>query len=148
MTRWTVATVLVGCSMSLGVGIGLTASAITPADAAQRYDSNIREAAIERMQEKLGTLRGSIAPKARNVRLTDQMIELIAPIRPNADTPLDVGANRPADIDRPGSADIDQTTTASSQSQRPSRIERKRRDRGTSDVDAIMRAVEAMLDGQ
>ena len=45
--------------------------------------SAIRLAAIERLQSKLGTIRGTIKPDSRNVYLTPKMIEQLKPIRPS-----------------------------------------------------------------
>ncbi|MEL6735508.1 MAG: hypothetical protein AAFO98_06460, partial [Pseudomonadota bacterium] len=64
------------------IGLALTAGTNTmPSSAELRYDSSVRKAAVSRMQEKLGPLRGSIKPDAPNVRLTKQMIDLLSPIR-------------------------------------------------------------------
>ena len=49
--------------------------------AGEKPVSKIRKAAIERMQEKLGGLRGSIAPQDRIVMLTNKLIEMQKPVQ-------------------------------------------------------------------
>lgn len=49
------------------------------ATADDRGISSVRQAAIERMQARLGSIRGSIAPADINVRLTPRMIEMRRP---------------------------------------------------------------------
>lgn len=54
--------------------------------AEQRPISSVREAAIKRMQARLGTMRGSISPSDSNVLLTERMIELLRPVKSRKDT--------------------------------------------------------------
>ena len=44
--------------------------------------SSVRKAAIEKLQKKLGTIRGSIKPDQRHIYLTPGMIEKLKPITP------------------------------------------------------------------
>lgn len=64
----------------------IAVSAITTAAVAEdRGISSVRKAAIERMQSRLGGIRGSIAPGDINVRLTTRMIEMRRPHKPSED---------------------------------------------------------------
>ncbi len=50
------------------------------ATAGEKPISKIRQAAIERMQQKLGGLRGSIAPEDSIIMLTNRLIEMQRPV--------------------------------------------------------------------
>ena len=60
---------------------------LTPAGWAEERINPIRKAAMERLRDKLGTIRGAIDPSDRAVLLTTRMIELRKPFeleRPNS----------------------------------------------------------------
>ena len=50
----------------------------------EEHISSVRRAAIEKLQDKLGTMRGSIKPKQKRVYLTPIMIEQLKPITPKS----------------------------------------------------------------
>jgi len=56
-------------------------SGVSSAFADNKPISSIRKAAIERMQEKLGGLRGSIAPEDRIIMLTNRLLDMQKPVR-------------------------------------------------------------------
>ena len=60
----------------------LVAMCATAAQAIDRRDETIRKAAISKMQEKLGGLRGTIGMGSRFTLLTEQMIDRWRPVRP------------------------------------------------------------------
>jgi hypothetical protein len=55
------------------------------AQANESTSSAIHKAAAERLQKKLGTIRGTIKPAAQNVFLTEFMIEQLKPIEIKSD---------------------------------------------------------------
>ncbi|MEM1039702.1 MAG: hypothetical protein AAGI12_09575 [Pseudomonadota bacterium] len=131
------------------IGMALTAGAtIAPSSADLRYDSSVRKAAVSRMQEKLGPLRGSIKPDAPNVRLTKQMIDLLAPIRAKdgvvealpaqpVEQPLGQTVSRSAPAP---TQSLDQTHTASTGKDIANSPQA-----GSSDARSILAAVEEMM---
>jgi len=133
-------------ALGLGLGLGLGPWANTgfkgTAYAELRYDSNVRKAAIARMQEKLGTLRGTIRPGSPDVRLTEQMIELLAPIRARngvveARPATPVSSNASASLPK---SQFDRTHTASTEPDLANSP-----DAGSSDARRILAAVEEMM---
>ncbi len=60
--------------------LALVLAAAPVATAGERSISKVRQAAIERMQQKLGGLRGSIAPQDRIIMLTNKLIEMRKPV--------------------------------------------------------------------
>ena len=63
----------------------VTATLATPSTADQAPEvriGKVRQAAIDKMQNNLGTMRGSIKPKQHNIFLTGAMIDRLKPIRP------------------------------------------------------------------
>lgn len=58
------------------------------AHAQQNGVSMVRQAAIDRLQSKLGTLRGALKPGADRVFLTEEMIEQLKPIKVSKREPL------------------------------------------------------------
>ncbi len=63
-------------------GIVAIIAAIGAPIARAEYISQVRLAAIERMQSKLGTIRGSLTQSSNNIFLTTMMIEMLRPILP------------------------------------------------------------------
>ncbi|MEO0545654.1 MAG: hypothetical protein AAF035_01785 [Pseudomonadota bacterium] len=131
------------------IGLALTAgAAIVPSSAEIRYDSSVRKAAVSRMQEKLGPLRGSIKPDAPNVRLTKQMIDLLSPIRAKdgvvealparpVEQPLGQSVSRSAP---PPAQPVDRTYAASTAKDIANSAQA-----GSSDARSILAAVEEMM---
>jgi len=100
----------------------------TVSAAQEKQDLSIREAAVARMQERLGTIRGSISIKDQHVRLTQKMLDRLKPAssaRPE---------NTPA---RP----IDEVVTHSTGLQK-SNIDQE----GILDIDTIMMEADAVAD--
>lgn len=58
---------------------------VSAAQADDTKSSSIHKFAAERLQEKLGTIRGTIKPAAQNVFLTEFMIDQLKPIEVNLD---------------------------------------------------------------
>ncbi len=70
--------------------MGLAAT-IAYAPSAVASMSSVQRAAIEKMQSKLGAIRGSIEPNNHNIFLTIDMIERLKPIRPGDFAPKPQG---------------------------------------------------------
>jgi len=71
--------------MSVGkpfiLGLALLVGSAPLSLANEKPISSVRKAAIERMQEKLGGLRGSIAPQDRIIMLTNRLLDMQKPVR-------------------------------------------------------------------
>jgi len=127
----------------IGLGLGTSMGVPTASQAEVRYDSSVRRAAIERMQDKLGAMRGSITPESRNVRLTEQMIELLAPIRAKngvVEAQPSFSTTAPASNVTANSAPLDGTYTASTSSDLANSAAA-----GSSDARRILATVEKMM---
>lgn len=99
--------------------------------------SAVRQAAIEKMQSKLGTIRGSIDPDDRHIYLTEGMIERLKPIRPGTTElrrAVPISNGQTASL----AGDDDRNLTTNSVS--PAKVQGTLPD--TTDLDAIMKAID------
>ena len=90
-----------------------------------RRDNAVRAAAVAKMQERLGTLRGTISLRDRHVRLTKDMIDRLKP------PPSQSGK---ADGEDTNANEIDNFVTNSVV-----------KDTGTSDIDELVRQADEIL---
>ena len=104
------------------------------AQAGDSTSSSIHKFAAERLQEKLGTIRGTIKPAAQNVFLTEFMIEQLKPI----DVKLD---DDRASLDSNG---IDRNIVTNSVDQEEDVVTLA----GQADLDELTSAVDKMIAAQ
>jgi len=138
--------------------IGISSIGFTLVNAQQI--STVRKAAIERMQTKLGSIRGSLNPGSRNVYLTEKMIEQLKPIRTTPVVAEQFPA-QPAQDAELSIVDLGRTKTSTELAREIYRsvglvadqeLENNKRAAtmpNSSDIDSIMRAVDRMIaDGE
>ena len=111
--------VLLGCAAAL-----LMTTSLSTGNEARR-DNAVRAAAVAKMQERLGTLRGTISLRDRHVRLTKDMIDRLKP------PPSQSGE---ADGEDTSANEIDNFVTNSVS-----------KDTGTSDIDELVRQADEIL---